>query len=48
VWILRSFFEGGTKYPWKELQRPSVELRLKEGPSRDCPTDNIAMPTRFY
>jgi hypothetical protein len=21
---------GGTKYPWKELQRQSVEQRLKE------------------
>ena len=38
VWILRSFVEWGTKYPWKELQRQSSELRLKEGPSRDCPT----------
>jgi hypothetical protein len=25
------------KYPWKELQRQSSELRQKEGPSRDCP-----------
>jgi hypothetical protein len=30
------FLEEGTKFPWKELQ--SIELRLKEGPSRDCPT----------
>jgi hypothetical protein len=30
VWILGSFLEGGTKYPWKELQRQSVEQRLKE------------------
>jgi hypothetical protein len=36
VWILCSFLEGGTKYPRKELQ--SSELRLKEGPSRDCPS----------
>jgi hypothetical protein len=28
----------GTKYPWKELQRQSSELRQKERPSRDCPT----------
>jgi hypothetical protein len=28
----------GTKYPWKELQRESVEQRLKKWPSRDCPT----------
>jgi hypothetical protein len=25
VWILQSFLEGGTKYPWKELQSQSVE-----------------------
>jgi hypothetical protein len=24
------FLEGGTKYPWKELQRQSVEQRLNE------------------
>jgi hypothetical protein len=34
VWILQSFLEGGTKYPWEEIQ--SVEERLKERPSRDC------------
>jgi hypothetical protein len=22
VWILQSFLEGGTKYPWKELAEP--------------------------
>jgi len=38
VWILLSFLEGGTKYPWKELQRQSLEHRLKEWPSKDCPT----------
>jgi hypothetical protein len=27
------FFEGGTKYAWKEL--PSSEQRLKERPFRD-------------
>ena len=26
----------GKKHPWKELQRQSLELRQKEGPSRDC------------
>jgi hypothetical protein len=26
----RSFLEGGTKHPWKELQRQSVEQRWKE------------------
>jgi hypothetical protein len=30
VWILDSFLEWGTKYPWKELQRQSVEHKLKE------------------
>jgi hypothetical protein len=29
---------GGTKYPWEEIQRQSVEQRLKERPSRDCLT----------
>ena len=33
VWILHSFLEWGTKYPWKELQGQSLELRQKEGPS---------------
>jgi hypothetical protein len=28
----------GTKYPWEKIQRQSVEQRLKERPSRDCPT----------
>jgi hypothetical protein len=28
--------ELGTKHPWKELQRQSLELRQKDGPSRDC------------
>jgi hypothetical protein len=28
----------GKKYPWKELQRQSLELRWKERPSRECPT----------
>jgi hypothetical protein len=26
----------GTKHPWKELQRQSLELRQKDRPSRDC------------
>ena len=26
----------GTKHPWKELQRQSLEQRRKDGPSRDC------------
>jgi hypothetical protein len=30
VWILQSFLEGGgAKYPWKELQRQSLEQTLK-------------------
>jgi hypothetical protein len=31
------FLEGGNKI-WDEVWRQSVEQRLKEGPSRDCPT----------
>jgi hypothetical protein len=29
---------GNKKYPWKDLQRQSSELRQKERPSRDFPT----------
>jgi hypothetical protein len=32
------FLKMGNKYLWKESQRQSLKLRLKEGPSRDCPT----------
>jgi hypothetical protein len=35
---LQSFLEEGTKYPWKERYRDSVEQKLKERLSRDCPT----------
>ena len=38
VWILWSSLERGTQYPWEELQRQIVKQRLKEKPSRDCPT----------
>ena len=41
VWIIWSFLEGGTKFPWKELQRQNLEQRLKERASRDCPTPRI-------
>jgi hypothetical protein len=27
----------GNNHPWKELQRQSLELRQKDGPSRDLP-----------
>jgi hypothetical protein len=27
VWILQSFLEGGTKYPWKELHIQSLDQR---------------------
>jgi hypothetical protein len=37
VWILWSFLEVGTKYSWEEIQRQSLEQKLKERPSRDCP-----------
>ena len=38
VWVFWSFLEGGTKYPQEEMQRQSVEQRLKERPSKDCLT----------
>jgi hypothetical protein len=38
AWILWSFLEEGTKYTWEEIQRQSVEQRLKERLSRDCAT----------
>jgi hypothetical protein len=38
VWILRSFLEGGIKYPWEKIQRQSLEQKLKERSSSDCPT----------
>jgi hypothetical protein len=30
--------EGGTKYPWEEIQRQNVEQRLKERSFTDCLT----------
>jgi hypothetical protein len=36
VWTLCPFLEFGTKHPLNELQRQSLELRQKDGPSRDC------------
>jgi hypothetical protein len=39
VWALCPFLELGTKHPWKELQRQSLELRQKDGPSRDFDMD---------
>jgi hypothetical protein len=36
VWTLCPSLEVGTKHPWKELQRQSLELRWKDGPCRDC------------
>jgi hypothetical protein len=47
VWILGSFLEGGTKYPWKELQRQSVEQGLKKDlPETVPPSDpsHIQLP----
>jgi hypothetical protein len=32
------FLRVGNKIPWKELQRQRLELRGKEGPSKDCST----------
>jgi hypothetical protein len=44
--------EQGEKYPWEEIQKQSVEQRLKERPSRDCPTwgsiPYIATKPRHY
>ena len=37
VWMFKSFLEGVTKYSREQIQRQSVEQRLKERPSRDCP-----------
>jgi hypothetical protein len=34
----KPFLEGGTKYPWEEIQRQSMAQRLKKRPSGDCPT----------
>ena len=36
VFLLR--MGGGDKIPWEEIQRLSVEQRLKEWSSRDCST----------
>ena len=36
VWTLCPFLELGTKHQWEELQRQSLELRKKDGLSRDC------------
>ena len=40
MWVLLFFLEAGSKYPWEEIQRQSVEQRLKERSSRDCPPRN--------
>jgi hypothetical protein len=34
--VKNMMLEVGTKHPWKELQRQSLELRQKDGPCRDC------------
>jgi hypothetical protein len=36
--MLQCFLEGETKYSQEEIWRQIVEQRLKERPSRDCPT----------
>ena len=38
MWMVQCFLEGWTKYSQKEMWRQSVEQRLKERTSRDCPT----------
>ena len=37
MFILRSFLEWGTKYPWKKLQRQSSELRRKKDHPETAP-----------
>jgi hypothetical protein len=32
------FLESGTKYSWEQIWRQNAQQRLKERPSRDCPT----------
>jgi hypothetical protein len=46
MWILCSFLEWGTKYPWKELHRQSSELRQKDHSETAPPGDpsNIQPP----
>ena len=39
VWILRSFLEGRSKYPWEEIWRQSLEHNEKERLSSDCPME---------
>jgi hypothetical protein len=44
---------GRTKYSWEEIWRQSVEQRLKERPSRDCPTRGsipytVTTPSHYY
>jgi hypothetical protein len=43
--MLQSFLEGETKYSREEIERQSVEQRLKERPLRDCLTDT---KPRYY
>jgi hypothetical protein len=38
MWILWSFLEVGSKYPWEEIQKQNLEQKLKERTSTDCPT----------
>jgi hypothetical protein len=38
MWIILSFLVRGTKYPQEDLQRLSMEQRLKESPIRYYPT----------
>jgi hypothetical protein len=38
MWMLQCFLEEGTEYTQEEIWRQSMEKRLKEKPSRDCPT----------
>ena len=47
MWILLSFLEGGSKYPWEEIQRQSVERNLRKGHLVTVPpgdTPHIQLP----
>ena len=37
MWVLQSFLEGVTKYSWEEIQRQSVEQKLKKGHPETAP-----------
>ena len=45
VWILQSFIDEGSKYPWEEIQRKSVEkVHLETVP----PGDPVTKPRHDF